>query len=305
MKLADKSIQLYIDIMYVNNEAYLISISKPINLTIVDYLKGYNSQGPKSVDVINKTIINIINIYRSEGYFIYEILCGNDPSFKRLPQHVNGNNCKVSYVSPKSDTIVTIDRKIRFIKDRCRSMICGLLYQIPTYLYKYLIFFVISRINLINHSYSNINNISSKELFTVIRTDYNKDIRHYFGEYVQTITPETNNTMVERTNRCIALSPSGDKDGSVYFFHIKTKKIIKRNKWKTLPMTNEIIESINNLSKGENNEIIFKYQNHTIDETEIFEDKPIINESIDQQYSLVGSIPNQNDINLFNDIQQS
>ena len=111
--------------------------------------------------------------------------------------------------------------------------------------------------------------------------------------------------MVERTNRRIALSPSGDKDSSVYFFHIKTKKIIKRNKWKTLPITNEIIESINNISKGEKNIFIFKYQNHTIDETEIFEDKPIINESIDQQYSLIRSISNQNDINLFNDIQQS
>lgn len=53
-------------------------------------------------------------------------------------------------------------------------------------------------------------------MFTGIRTDYNKDIRHYFGQSVQTLSNDINNSMNERTNECIALSPDGDKDKSSF-----------------------------------------------------------------------------------------
>ena len=303
-KLEDKSLQLYMDIMYINKDPYLITISKPMNLTTAIQLREFNKNNPKTSNAVEQAIISIINTYRSHSYFIYELYCDNDSVFHTLPKAVNPYSCKVNYVAPKSDTIATIDRKIRFIKDRCRSILCGLPYKVPSYLFKYLISFVISRINLINHSYTNISNTSPKELLTGIRTDYNKDIRHYFGEYIQAIVPESDNSMNERTNGCIALSPSDDKDGSILCFHIKTRRIIKRNKWISLPITEDIIEVMNNLAKEENGEIIFEYQNEKIEDDNTIEELQLKPHSIDKEYQLVRSLPDGHTIEYMKRINE-
>ena len=303
-KYEDKYIQLFIDIMFVNKNPYLITISDPINLTMVDELKGYNIKQPRSSEVVNKILSDIISKYRSESFFIYEIVCDNDKSFLSLSTVANNYNCKISYVSVKSNQIAKIDRKIRFIKDRARSILCGLHFQIPSYLYKYLIYFVVQRINLINHSYNNLSSTSPIEAFTGIKSDFNRDLKSSFGEYCQVLVPETDNSMDERTNGCIALSPSSDKDGSILFFHLNTKKIIKRNKWISLAITDNVIQYMNELSVNnkENFDIIYpnEFDENNNESNEINNEFKLISPA--EEYQVVNSLPHP-ELNQFNQIQ--
>lgn len=126
-------------------------------------------------------------------------------------------------------------------------------------------------------------------MFAEIKTDFNKHIRSSFGDYVQTFVPESDNSLSERTNGCIALSPSGDKDGSVLFFHLKTRKIIKRSKWISLPINQDIIDIMNGISKDKNSEMIFEYQNQILPDDEYVVNDPVVLPSKDNNYQLVRS----------------
>lgn len=87
--------------------------------------------------------------------------------------------------------------------------------------------------------------VSPRELFTGRRTDFSVDL---FGEYLQTFTPETNNSLEERTSGCIGLLPTGNSNGSVYCYHIATKRVIIRDKWVSIPVPTNVIDYLNDLA---------------------------------------------------------
>ncbi len=61
---------------------------------------------------------------------------------------------------------------------------------------------------------------SPRELFTGRRNDYKIDLRIGFGEYCQVLKNGTDNTMVERSEDCISLLPTGKSNGSVVFYSL-------------------------------------------------------------------------------------
>jgi len=71
--------------------------------------------------------------------------------------------------------------------------------------------------------------LSPREILTGRKLIYNRDLRLSFGEIVQVIIPDSNNSMNERTTTCIALHPTLDKNGSSYFYPLRsTNSIIIR-----------------------------------------------------------------------------
>ncbi len=58
-------------------------------------------------------------------------------------------------------------------------------------------------------------------------------------------------SMSERTSGCIALCPTGNKNGPVKFLHLKSGKVIIGDNWKELPIPDNIIEYMNNQAKKE------------------------------------------------------
>ena len=68
-----------------------------------------------------------------------------------------------------------------------------------------------------------------------------------FGTYVQT-HEKHNNSMDSRTSGAIALRPSGNKQGGLYFLSLHTGKRISRNYWTVLPMPNNVVDAIHRLA---------------------------------------------------------
>ena len=55
--------------------------------------------------------------------------------------------------------------------------------------------------------------------------------------------------MTERARGAIALMPTGNEDGSWWYFILKTGKPVRRTNATALPMPEEIIEVLNNLAR--------------------------------------------------------
>lgn len=76
---------------------------------------------------------------------------------------------------------------------------------------------------------------------------YNKHCTIPFGAYTQ-VHEQHNNSMLPRTSGAIALRPSGNAQGGYYFLNLHTGKRIICNKWTTLPMPNEVINTVHQLA---------------------------------------------------------
>jgi len=114
-------------------------------------------------------------------------------------------------------------------------------------LMKWLISFCVSRINCIP-SATSVSKVSSRELYLGRKLDKTRDVRLGFGDYVQCTTPNLiKNSMTPRAEGAIAL---GNLQGSVRFFSLPTSKIIVRDKWTVLPMSRQVIEFLNAMSKS-------------------------------------------------------
>lgn len=71
---------------------------------------------------------------------------------------------------------------------------------------------------MINHNSNYNNTLSPKEEFTGRKSDYKIDLRISFGEIAEVISKTTDNSLTERSLTCIALTPTGNSNGSVKFF---------------------------------------------------------------------------------------
>ena len=126
------------------------------------------------------------------------------------------------------------------------------------------------------------------------KVDFNRDLRVSFGEYVECYSPSTDNTMAERTQSCLALCPTNNKNGSVLFYSLKSGKIIKSDRWKSLPMTPEVISVLNALSKeAVSQDPVFLFHGNVIDDTPTESSAPVHEEVQNQyqQYRQVMSMP--------------
>jgi hypothetical protein len=102
--------------------------------------------------------------------------------------------------------VARMDRKIRMKRNMC--ILSTLPYEAPSFMIPWCVKFVVNRINLIRRKESTLmSNESPREAFTGNKTDFNRDVRIGFGEYVQVININQDNSMKERTVSCLSLIP--------------------------------------------------------------------------------------------------
>ena len=131
------------------------------------------------------------------------------------------------------------------------------------------------------------------------RINVDKELKHELGDYVQVHSSGVNNSMYERTSGAIALMPSGNLEGSWYFYLLHNGEVVKGNKATTMPLTDNIIAYLNSKAVGRKGKIhnidkpLFKMGNQHIpigdydedikfnaagiDQPDVFHDIPIEN----------------------------
>jgi len=76
-----------------------------------------------------------------------------------------------------------------------------------------------------------------------------------FGAYVEASTDaDITNDMKSRTHPCVSLGPSGNMQGSLKCFDIKTGKVVTHRTNKVIPMPDDIIiiKTVNGWDQGQN-----------------------------------------------------
>jgi len=143
------------------------------------------------------------------------------------------------------------ERKIRLVKERTRSVLHSLPYTLPAKLLLYLVLFVTYCLNIIPVKCNGIH-MSPREVLTGRKVNYKRDLRFQFGEYIQATTPNVvSNSMQSRTDGDIALLSAGNVEGTIYAYNIATKRIVKRDRWKVLPIPDIVIKIMNELAEGD------------------------------------------------------
>jgi len=230
---------LHCDLMFVEGEPYLISVSTPLGLTMCTHLAS-----GKGAESVKKAMFDQIAAYESERFVIRTILSDLEGSISSIRAELNQRGIRVNPSGP-GQHVPVVERKIQQVKERVRAHLSTMPYLMNTVLLKWLVYYCISRINCIPSS-TNQARISPRELFYGRKLDAKRDVRIGFGEYVQCVTPNLiKNSMSPRTEGAISLLPVGNLQGSVKFFSLATGKIIVRDKWTVLPMPQSVIEHLN------------------------------------------------------------
>jgi hypothetical protein len=235
---------LNVDLMFVDGHAFLISVGIPIALTLCNDLgrrAGGRSKGP-----IRKALFNQLAVYTAHGYRITTLLTDGEGAIASLAPEIQGRSIAVNPAGP-GQHVPVVERKIREVKERARTLIAVTPWKIPSRLRAALVCYCFSRINLVPHR-GGLDKVSPREALLGIKADYNKDTRCCFGDYCECTSPVSDNTMRARTHPCVALYPTGTQ-GSWRFYSLDTGKLVTRDAFKVIPTPDWVIAHMVALAK--------------------------------------------------------
>ena len=91
--------------------------------------------------------------------------------------------------------------------------------------------------------------VSPREKLYGRKINVDKELKHGFGDYVQVHSDNIDNSNKARTSGAVALMSAGNLEGSWYYMLLSNEQIVKRTKATSLPMSDEVITYINELSE--------------------------------------------------------
>ena len=242
-------LDMHVDLMFVDGNCFLVSVTEPLGVRMVQELGRHRMS--RSTSRIFKALHDQISSYKARNFIIRRLhtdgeggVIASQPQLEAMGVEVN--------LQGANQHVPVIERAIREIKERCRSVYNTLPYKLPSSLVVWLVYFCVSRINLIPHR-SGLAYISPREAFTSRKTDFKRDLRVGFGEYLECAVPRMDNSLQPRTSSCISLFPTGNAAGSVKVLSLSTGKVVTRDHFKILPMPQFVIDHMNNMAKQQEN----------------------------------------------------
>jgi hypothetical protein len=177
-----------------------------------------------------------INILAAKGFKITKLI--SDGRFSTLTEYIHSREIIHETLGAGSHVSI-VENKIKCIKNRARSILASLPYHLPVSLYPHLIYFETQAVNMvITKNY--MNQMTPFENFMGRKIDYKTDLKIYFGQYVR-IFSDSSNKLEPRTSGAIALLPSHNLKGTITFYDLNTLRIVKRDKFIKVPITDEVI----------------------------------------------------------------
>jgi hypothetical protein len=230
------------DIMHVVGERFLLSMSKLLGLLLV---KHVNLLG---VEELGTALQQHINTLRSRGF---------EPRVVYVDPHKTLVSLQGRYpgieIDPAGagDHLNDIDTKIRRLKELMRSVIAGLPYPLAKEQVKDFAVYAVSRSNL-KASIGLESTVCPRVRFTGYKRDYKTELCLAFGDYVEAYDPKSkdrsNDVMVARSELCVALYPSANRNGSWIFYNLTSKSYVRRSQWRKSPTMQYVIDAMRSLA---------------------------------------------------------
>ena len=233
-----------IDIFFIDGEGYLISVLTPLDYVMISRIKNRTSEA------LRAAVYHHLATAESEDYQVTHILCDGEKGFTAFFNALRTAGYLINPAGP-GQHVPVVERKIRVVKERLRTYLQSIPYQLMFSLLRYLVEYVTIMLNFEPNSQRE-DPTSPYELFRGQKIDYKRQLRISFGDYAECHDPHvTSNTMERRTDPCIALLPLLNAQGSHLFYNLETRRTCVRDTWTELPLPADILKRVNKLAAGQ------------------------------------------------------
>ena len=232
-----KFVILAADVMFVCGMPFLISLSRGIKFVTVQYVPR------RTAPELANAFKNIVALYSRAGYVCQLGLMDNE--FEKVKELV-ADLIEIN-TTAANEHVPEIERKIRHVKERCRTCKASLPFEfMPNLMIRSLVTHMVMMINA-HIDKSGISDVySPRELVLRWQLDWTKHCRAPFGVYcIAYDDPTITNTQEERATEAICLGPTGNFNGTYKFLSLKTGKVIKRRKFDVIPTPDSVNKKIN------------------------------------------------------------
>ena len=137
-----------------------------------------------------------------------------------------------------------IERRIRTIKERVQATTSHFPFNaVPKLVLIQTVYTICLWLNAVWSPSGKYRGLSPQDIVTGRGVDYNKDCRADLGGYVEARPDKVvTNDNTPRTHACIALGPSGNRQGSLKCFDLKTGKVVVRRVADQIPWPESMIK---------------------------------------------------------------
>eukprot|EP00804_Cyclotella_cryptica_P027597 CCRYP_007506-RA/>CCRYP_007506-RA protein AED:0.33 eAED:0.33 QI:0/-1/0/1/-1/0/1/0/237 len=229
--------------MFVSGLPFLVTLSRWIRYVTVQFVPR------RTAGELDNALKMVIGVYRRAGFICQTALM--DGEFEKVKSKLL-NIIEVNTTS-RNEHVPEIERKIRHIKERTRSIKAELPYSVmPGQMIKRMVLQAVLFMNAYVDKQGISDEYSPRELILRWQLDWQKHCKYQFGSYGQAYdepdSTETN-TQQPRSRNVICVGPTGNIQGSYYFLDLDTKELIKRRRFTELPMPDSIIKRMERWGK--------------------------------------------------------
>ena len=216
-------LRLLPDLMFCNEIAFLLSITRKLCLLIVIYVPD------KSASTLRTAIDKVMDTYTANEFTISEMMTDGESAIGALIPYYQSKGI-LTDVAPKGQHVPEVERAIRHVKEKARAVYNTLPYTLTNMMIVYLVYYAVRCINMFPKKGSVDPDQSPREMFTGRKVDYKLECLLQFGEYCQVAEEDDRtNSLKERTVGAVCLGPCGN--GAYHFISLKTWKVVQRRAW--------------------------------------------------------------------------
>ena len=248
-----KFVDVSVDLMFVNQFMFFVSVSKRLKFTTIEYIPNHTKGS------LITSIDKITRCYRTRDIVVCTLFA--DPEFAFLEERIK--HTRVNTTAAR-EHVPEVERKICNIKNRmCAIHVALPFVRMPRHMTIELAKFVVLMLNAFPPSSGLSKTYSPRTIMTGKPLDYEKHCRLPFGAYAQTHEDRNiTNNMITRTEGGICLGPTGNLEGSYSFLSLRTGRMVTRGHFYEVPtpgvVTRRVIAMA--IAEGQHDGLIFEDQ---------------------------------------------
>ena len=239
---ARDTLELCVDIMYVNEMPFFTTITKAMYYRTAQYLQN------RTKAKLYAALDEVLRIYNGNGFTISKMFADNE--FRSIMDPVKDEmNLQTEYSAPQGH-VPEAERNNRTLQERVRAAYHRLPYDaLPKAIMKVLVSEAARKLNFFPNRHGISPHYSPRQIVHRTGLSYKHHCQYSLGSYVQAHDePDPTNTQAPRTLDGIYLRPI---DNGHEIYNLQTQSVIARRDLTVLPVTPTIIKAVNDIAAAE------------------------------------------------------
>ena len=229
---------MHCDIMFVNKQPFLVSITHSIGMVLVEHIANLTAVA------IRPALRKMFGAFGSRRIKITMFTSDNERGISALAGDMSGMGVEVISVGPGQHDH-TIERMIRHLKEVIRATTHSLPFLVPDFMMTIMVVLCGNKLNLFPSPSTRTDNMTPLEAFTNRKMDLKLDIGEPTFSYCHVHDRTMSNGMAPRTIGCLYAGPRINGTGTHMFVNLTTKAVLFANHYVVLPIPPIVISTIN------------------------------------------------------------